>query len=35
MMGFGLLFMLALVALPVVLILGLAGKLGNNKNDKH
>jgi hypothetical protein len=30
-MGFGLLFMLALVALPVVLILVLAGKLGGKK----
>lgn len=31
MMGFGILFMLALIALPVILVLALAGKLGNNK----
>jgi hypothetical protein len=33
-MGFGFLFMLALVALPVVLIFAIAGKLGTNKNGK-
>lgn len=35
MMGFGIFFMLALIAVPVVLLLALAGKLGNNKSDKH
>ncbi len=35
MMSFGLLFMLALIAIPVVLLLALIGKLGNNKSDKH
>jgi hypothetical protein len=31
MMGFGFLFMLALIALPVILIVVLARKLSNNK----
>jgi hypothetical protein len=31
MMGFGILFMLALIALPVILVVVLVGKLGNNK----
>lgn len=31
MMGFGLLFMLALIVLPVVLIVVLVSKLSNNK----
>ena len=31
MMGFGILFMLALIALPVILVVVLVSKLGNNK----